>query len=265
MSDEFETWKTKVFQLDERLEALEKKQKHDYNKLLWIKMIPYKEWFWNLKSSIDKQIAEINVELADMKHSHDTWWEDLACIVKTGYPKLEEVLREFIKSKVDNGEEAIKAMESGIVKNMSDYMRQDIEFYKGLLEKLDSKVGSARQTEKKEKLPEPIKACFNCKFLSKGLPCDYRDMLSYKEFIYTTFATGICKNWKEEPKTEPKYGDECSGCPIIEQLEKAKNKLDRYTILESKEFIKKLNVLLSYDLEVVFEQIEILIEEYKGG
>ena len=63
----------------------------------------------------------------------------------------------------------------------------------------------------KKDIPEPIKACFNCKCIIDWNKCDNRDYKSYKEFIYTTFKTGICNNYisfEEKPKeTEPEKSD----------------------------------------------------------
>ena len=47
-----------------------------------------------------------------------------------------EVLREFLSRKVKYGDEAIESMDSGNVEDMVAYMKADIEFYKGLLDKL---------------------------------------------------------------------------------------------------------------------------------
>jgi len=54
-----------------------------------------------------------------------------------------------------------------------------------------------------EKLPEPIKACFNCYYFKISSKCQNRHAYSYKEFFYTTIKTGICNNWRPKKKTEP--------------------------------------------------------------
>ena len=87
---------------ENKIEALEKKQKHDFNKLLWIKMIPYKEWFWGLKMFVEEQIAEIMKKL--------TWLSDENAKLYTQVDddalkraKLEEVLQKTLKKLADVG------------------------------------------------------------------------------------------------------------------------------------------------------------------
>lgn len=46
------------------------------------------------------------------------------------------------------------------------------------------------------------KGCFNCKYFINYDLCNERDMESYEEFMYSTFLTAICNNWKEKEPTE---------------------------------------------------------------
>ena len=46
------------------------------------------------------------------------------------------------------------------------------------------------------------KGCFNCKYFIDYDLCNERDMESYEEFMYSTFLTAICNNWKEKEPTE---------------------------------------------------------------
>ena len=107
-------------------------------------------------------------------------------LIKEVLQELNELIRGLVSDLQDSNslsKATIKCYEGKLIKN---------------LEKLD--VGSARQTEKK--------ACFNCGHLTgthlTDLNCNDRDMNSYKEFIYTTFKTGICNNWIKDSKTEKK-------------------------------------------------------------
>lgn len=233
---------------ENKIEALEKKQKHDFNKLLWIKMIPYKEWFWGLKMFVEEQIAVIIKKLTWLSNENAKLYTQIDDdALKRA--KLEEVLRELGKR-----------LEKWFIASCEKYIVGDIP---RLLKKLDS----PKQTEKKErcefcggdsvvidadgetidcthcdgtgvakawggekeeeisvvadedsprlfpkdtdhldsKLPEPIKACFNCKSLTDISGCDDGDIKSFREFMYTTFKTGICNNYRSigEPKTEP--------------------------------------------------------------
>lgn len=46
------------------------------------------------------------------------------------------------------------------------------------------------------------KGCFNCEYFIDYDLCNERDMESYEEFMYSTFLTAICNNWKEKEPTE---------------------------------------------------------------
>ena len=52
--------------------------------------------------------------------------------------------------------------------------------------------------EMEELLKTEKKGCFNCYYFLGSNACNNRHSYSYKEFIYTTFKTGICKNWTND-------------------------------------------------------------------
>ena len=43
-----------------------------------------------------------------------------------------------------------------------------------------------------------VKGCFNCKFYRRLQDCKNLDEESFEMFIYTTFKTGICNNYRPE-------------------------------------------------------------------
>lgn len=105
---------------ENKIEALEKKQKHDFNKLLWIKMIPYKEWFWGLKMFVEEQIAVIIKKLTWLSNENAKLYTQIDDdALKRA--KLEEVLRDDYRFKIEN------LPDNELKKH-----------YEGLLEKLDS-------------------------------------------------------------------------------------------------------------------------------
>jgi len=119
---------------EKRISELEKKLDFWKNQLVIVK----KECFENTDREINKYAGEIRNAKQDIH-------------------ELKEVLREHYRQKLEKGEWAIRCInepEEEKQKDMTDYIRDDIKFYKKQLEKLD--VGSAsaresldRQTEKK--------------------------------------------------------------------------------------------------------------------
>jgi len=154
----------------------------------------------------------------------------------------------------------------------------------GLLEKLDS----PKKTEKKESLNDNINPnafMLHGEFVShlkdsggekipidpelmerimshKSVPMDKSKLREKLPEQKSSFRIRAYDDWSKEklpePKTEPEK--EVIGILLDSEFESGRF-LERQKLIE--EFYQKLNVLLTNDPDIVFDQIEILIEEYK--
>lgn len=188
---ELESWKTKVFKLDEEITKLREKINGMSNGCSLAQqnlqeLIELRERTDQQQIDIDgqkhqlngiyKSVHGISPDQADkLKEEMNTLYDFVHQNVVIENNNYKEVLREFFKKMLHYSE---------IADFPSDQAHTNLrDFYKQQLEKLDGK------TERK--------GCFNCGFLDDNHECENRDFETYKEFMYTTFKTGICDNYKE--------------------------------------------------------------------
>ena len=108
---------------------------------------------------IDEQIAELKEWLGQHRKRFEKAFETIeknsiqSTFIQRKHFNLETVLREFYKHKLAKADYTIECLSSKehVAEKMVDYVKNDIIFCKKQLEKLDSKVGSASHTVKKEK------------------------------------------------------------------------------------------------------------------
>ena len=111
---------SEVDTVKQEIAELQKEVKNKYNQLLWIKMIPYREWFWNLKNTTDKQINSLKDNVDSNRGQINA--------------NLEIVLQDHLKSHL------VVAREQLTDKDKLTIFREFDEAIQKQLEKLDSHI-----------------------------------------------------------------------------------------------------------------------------